>query len=244
MRIGVADGAEAADTESGPAWDLSRGSPSQQGSRRSGFVSGQGSAHAGSRMRPARLYGSRSRRAHHASPGRRTPGFRIDVRIGVQGVVHLLVLELRRQGRPRSGGHRPIWLGTAFLRRLRPRTVRRRCGAAHPHVEAPQEWSGRHRPQRPFRFAGLLCRLEPLPGQRPAVHPVPAGQTVPGILQGGDAPDHPRSVPAGPLAGKRPRSAGGRDRSPRCGRPARRRAQAVMLEFPAHRVPVGVAVIQ
>ena len=123
--------------------------------------------------------------AHHAASARRTPGFRIDVRIGVQGVVHLLVMGLRRQGRPRSGSHRPIWLRTALLRPRQPGTVRQRCGAAHPHVEAPQGWSGMHRARRPFRFAGLLCRLEPLPGQRPAVHAVPAGQTVPSILQAG-----------------------------------------------------------
>ena len=65
---------------------------------------------------------------------------------------------------------------------LRPR---QRCGAAHPHVEAPQGWTDMLRARRPFRLAGLLCRREPLPGQRPAVHPVPAGQVVPSILQAG-----------------------------------------------------------
>ena len=125
------------------------------------------------------------RGAHRAASGRRTPGFRIDVRIGVHGVVHLLVMGLRRQGRRRSGNHRPVWLRAAFLRPRQPRTVRQRCGAAHPHVEAPQGWTDMHRPRRPFRFAGLLCRREPLPGQCPAVHPVPAGRTVPSILQAG-----------------------------------------------------------
>ena len=128
--------------------------------------------------RPACMAAGRNG-AHHAAPGRRTPGFRIDVRIGVHGVVHLLVLGLRRQGCRRSGSHQPIWLRTASLR------PRQRCGAAHPHVEAPQGWTDMHRARRPFRFAGLLCRREPLPGQRPAVHPVPAGQTVPSILQAG-----------------------------------------------------------
>ena len=123
--------------------------------------------------------------AHHAASVRRTSGFRIDVRIGVHGVVHLPVLELRRQGRSRSGGHRPIWLRTALLRPRQPWTVGQRCGAAHPHVEAPQGWSGMHRARRPFRVVGLPWRLEPLPGQRPAVHAVPAGQTVPGIRQAG-----------------------------------------------------------
>ena len=134
--------------------------------------------------RPACMAAGR-RGAHHAAPGRRTPGSRIDVRIGVHGVVHLLVPGLRRQGCRRSDSHRPIWLRTASLRPRQPRTVRQRCGAAHPHVEAPQGWTDMLRARRPFRLAGLLCRREPLPGQRPAIHPVPAGQTVPSILQAG-----------------------------------------------------------
>ena len=123
--------------------------------------------------------------APHAASGRRTSGFRIDVRISVHGVVHLLVMGLRRQRCRCSGSRRPIWLRTAFLRHRQPRTVRQRCGAAHPHVESPQGWSDMHLARRTFRFVGLLCRLEPLPGQRPAIHAVPAGQTVPSILQAG-----------------------------------------------------------
>ena len=91
--------------ESGPTREISRVSPSQQGPRRCGSVSGQGSAQAGSRMQPARLHGSGSKGAHHAASGRRTANVRIDVRIGVHGVVHLPVLELGRPGSRRSDGH-------------------------------------------------------------------------------------------------------------------------------------------
>ena len=79
----------------------------------------------------------------------------------------------------------PAWSWPALLPPHEPRTVGLRCGPAQPHVEAFQGWSDLGRRRRGFRFAGLLRWPEPLPGQCPAVHAVPAGQAFPGVLQAG-----------------------------------------------------------
>ena len=170
--------------------------------------------------------------AHHAAPCRRASIFRIDARFGVHGAFHFLMLGLRcwvcgvGVAATKMPPSRLSWAGMAIEKRLSDLVVVGRFarGAARPtHTSS--------RPRDGMTCAGhgdssvwpvWSDRLEPLPGQRPAVHPVPAGQALPCVYQVGTHQATGGQHQQTPGPGRRPHSAGVRDRNRRCGRTARR----------------------